>query len=60
MYERVNDAEQLFKEGFVCSQAAKDKGLFSTLCRKYVRDSAEIIEDLFKEDKGWRKYNWGK
>lgn len=29
-------------------QTAKDKGLFSTVCLKCVRDSAQIIEELLK------------
>lgn len=27
---------------------AKEKGLFSTLCKKYVRDAAELIEELLR------------
>lgn len=29
---------------------AKEKGLFKTLCPKYVKDSAVIIEELLQED----------
>jgi hypothetical protein len=29
---------------------AKDKGLFSELCPKYVKDSAEIIEELLQDE----------
>ena len=31
---------------------AKQKGLFSTLCTKYVKDSAEIIEELIIQENG--------
>lgn len=30
---------------------AKEKGLFSTLCKKYVKDSAELVEALLDEEK---------
>ena len=30
---------------------ANEKGLFATLCKKYVSDSAELIEELLEEEK---------
>ena len=32
------------------SKEAQDKGLFSTVCPKLVRDSAEILEEILAED----------
>jgi len=31
--------------------AAKEKGLFFILCKKYVKDSAEILESLLLDEK---------
>jgi phosphate-selective porin len=60
MSEKV-EAAACFREGFNCSQAvlstwgaefgleketAKQKGLFTERCPRFVRDAAEILEDV--------------
>jgi C_GCAxxG_C_C family probable redox protein len=57
-YQAVNSFMQKFKEKnktIICGEllgcdmaAARERGLFHTACRKYVRDAAEIVSEILE------------